>query len=1334
MTAMTPEAKSKLSKTIRGLRERLLADLEDALRGDYSLGIPGEQAKLPAARAEKRKRLDSWVDEQVRALPEKERKTQKQKDAAVGRFRGELVKQAAYTWLNRLVYLRLLEGMKLQPAKLLTGGLASSVYGDFRDLAQALVGHDDGDDSDGYAFVLGLVFDELALDLPGLFGRSGLGELVPMRWSTLRQVIEALDSPDLVSCWSDDMALGWVYQYWNDPEREALDDKLSGGGKVAPHEIASKTQMFTERYMVDWLLQNSLGPLWLAICQKHGWTAKVVADGTLARLEARRVDWRARRDAGEVELTALMPIDSDAEQRWAYYVEQPIPADAPALAPASIRTVKLIDPAVGSGHFLVVAFDLLVALYREEAEHLGEVGQPKWADQAIVESILANNLHGVDLDPRAVQIAAAALMLTAQRVSPRARPGRLNLVASKLRLSSLPDDDPALVELRVKVERETGIPADVTQALVHELAGADHLGSLLKIGHALDAALKADADALSRESTEQGDFFKGGLSPVAKREPISLEEAKTSLLRRLEGFLAAHTSSADLGLRLRGEQLAAGVRFMRMMEEGTYHLVVGNPPYQGTSKMEEVAYVKAQYDLGKADLYAAFLQRGLELARKGGLSALLTMRNWMFIKQYAGLRSWLLNNHDLRSLHDLSSGAFEEISAAQVVVSVATSVFRNAFVSAEKAIALKVFDDATVTDPGETPRKRAATLCQVGWCEFNPAALKVVPEWPLVYWWVDKELAEYTSLPLLGRSSPAQAGINSGQNSRFVRRSWEVSTPVILGKWVSYIMGGKGAAWIEPMCNLIRWQDGGLAIRVKAETGSGASIRNPQNFFKPGVAFSPIGSKFSARVHKYPGICDMMGTSAFPSDLAGVVCLLNSARAAVLLQALNPSVHFQAGDVNRLPLFQIDGVADIFSRIETAFRLHESHREPSVEFKHPGESPWRHAQEWAQFAVDRPDSTPLPPYDEVLDPTPATDHVSFALGVALGRFDPEGELGVLDSKTAELTHALPHGILFLDGTLASEATSDGLGHPAAALLHTAWAEHAAAIDSKRKHLRDYLRHDFFADVHRAMYENRPIHWPLSSSKKTFVAWVNIHRWHAGTLRYLLAEHLHPTKQRLDGEVTDLRKVRDGADTKAARAAEKRLTQVTAARDELAEFIADVKACAEQGPPQPDPKTPVRANDAVYDPDLDDGVMINAAALWPLLAPQWKDPKKWWTELATGEGRKDYDWSHLAARYFKDRVLKKCKDDPSLAVAHGCFWKYHPDRAYAWELRLQDEIAPDFTIDEAESNESRTRFLATKSQDAQAILQKEQARRLRKLEKADAEAQQDIPDGGESDDD
>src|SRR4029079_18908787 len=138
-----------------------------------------------------------------------------------------------------------------------------------------------------------------------------------------RGVVEALDEPELESCWTDDMTLGWVYQYWNDPERDALDRKINEGGKIEPHEIASKTQMFTERYMVDWLLQNSLGPMWLAMCRKQLWTPDVAANGTLDELETRRIEFRKQRDAGDVSLTELMPLQSDTERLWAYYVPQP---------------------------------------------------------------------------------------------------------------------------------------------------------------------------------------------------------------------------------------------------------------------------------------------------------------------------------------------------------------------------------------------------------------------------------------------------------------------------------------------------------------------------------------------------------------------------------------------------------------------------------------------------------------------------------------------------------------------------------------------------------------------------------------------------------------------------------------------------------------------------------------------------------------------------------------------------------------------------------------------------------------------------------------------------
>ena len=158
------------------------------------------------------------------------------------------------------------------------------------------------DESEGYGLLLKLLYDELALELPGVFGSAnamtGITELFPVPVSTLRRVVEALNDPALVSAWTDDTTLGWVYQYWNDPEREALDDKLNGGGKVEPHEIASKTQMFTERYMVEWLLQNSLGQQWLAICARNGWEPEAVADGTLARLETRRSHWQRKERIG----------------------------------------------------------------------------------------------------------------------------------------------------------------------------------------------------------------------------------------------------------------------------------------------------------------------------------------------------------------------------------------------------------------------------------------------------------------------------------------------------------------------------------------------------------------------------------------------------------------------------------------------------------------------------------------------------------------------------------------------------------------------------------------------------------------------------------------------------------------------------------------------------------------------------------------------------------------------------------------------------------------------------------------------------------------------------
>lgn len=276
-------------------------------------------------------------------------------------------------------------------------------------------------------------------------------------------------------------------------------------------------------------------------------------------------------------------------------------------------------------------------------------------------------------------------------------------------------------------------------------------------------------------------------------------------------------------------------------------------------------------------------------------------------------------------------------------------------------------------------------------------------------------------------------------------------------------------------------------------------------------------------------------------------------------------------------------------------------------------------------------------------------------------------------------------------------------------------------------LRDYLSRSFFT-YHRALYENRPIYFPLSSRKKSFVAFVSIHRWTDTTLQTLLADHLLQTKKRIVGEIADLQEARSGADKKRAREAERRYAQLQKWLEELDDFIAKVQECAEKGAPPVDSKCPPREVDAPFRMDLDDGVMINSAALWPLLEPQWKDPKKWWRELSSAPPAgstlkaKDYDWAHLAKRYWPTRVDAKCRIDPSLAVAHGCFWKYHLAKAYAWELRLQHELEdPQFRIDEEASDAARAAFLRDHPTEAKELEEKEAKRRRTRKGAAEEEA-------------
>jgi hypothetical protein len=716
----------------------------------------------------------------------------------------------------------------------------------------------------------------------------------------------------------------------------------------------------------------------------------------------------------------------------------------------------------------------------------------------------------------------------------------------------------------------------------------------------------------------------------------------------------------------------------------------------------------------------------------------------------------LIENYDLRLLVDLESGAFQEVSAAQVILSVAMSIFRKMNPSDEKSIAFRPTPNDLKSE-GNIARKLAALLSQVNGYEFKTQNFNVIKEKPLIYWWDDAFLKLYAETPKLGDETDVCKGIDTGINSRFLREPWEIDkTKMLLSigqndlpldkhiyKWVPYIKGAEGKAWYEPLSSLVCWKNLGLEIQVRATFSSGTTIRNPKSFFQIGTAFSTIGSGFNARSHRFRSIIDAGGSSVFPNNVLDSTCLLNSQVIKEIASALNPTVNFKNGDVNRLPLFPIESADEIFRELEKAFSEHEAGRETSVEFISPRPSPWRTAQTWAQTAVDRPAGTPLPPYHPEYDPPTAQDFISYAVGLALGRFgrpsSPQppsprtGEGGAREFAPLSLNgrgaggEGLP--ILYLSAYSQDlPEIGDSLTHPAAAPIHHAWAEHGSQITKKT--LREWLRQDYFKEDHLKRYDQRPIYFPISSTKKNFVAIIPIHQWTDNTLQTLLADHLLPDQTHLIGEINDLMAARNQPDTKASAAAEKRYSELCKFQEELQDLISKVQAIAERGAPPTKSSDPNREVDATFKMDLDDGVMINSAALWTLLEPQWTKPKTWWSELSTAQNKKDYDWSHLAARYFPQRVDEKCQKDPSLAVAHSVFWKYHPAKAYEWELRLQDEISPDFHIEEPDSQSLRDEFIKGNPELVLDLRQKEQKRRERKKNKEEDQMAFELVDNAE----
>lgn len=504
-----------------------------------------------------------------------------------------IVREQAFTVLNRLAALRMAEARGLLIESVGNGYQAKGFQ-----LYARLAGTGLGETGDAYRFYLQSVFDELALDLPGLFDRfSPQGRLFP-REAALLQVLALINHGEIEPLWVEDETIGWIYQYFNSKEERKAMREASQAPRNS-RELAVRNQFFTPRYVVEFLVDNTLGRLWF------NWTG---GQTTLR------------------ECCQCLLVKPDEQPEAVKRLRDP-------------RTIKLLDPACGSMHFGLYAFDLFQEIYHEawdreqtygpDALNRETGGSPDLKPLSIIYAdrdaflrdvprlIIEHNIYGVDIDPRAAQIASLALWLRAQRawhqegVKAKERPqvGQGHVVAAM--------PPPAEVDLRKRFMEELDpLDAELFEQTLFMLKGLPELGMLLQVEKELPALI-------SKVFGEHGDLFRA-------EDMVKWQKAEARLREALTEYARAARSTYQG--RLFAEDALQGLRMIDHSRE-LYDVVVMNPPFGALTSSTKAQLTEA-YPNSKNDLLAIMVERGLDLLRCGGYIGAITSRSCFFLSSF----------------------------------------------------------------------------------------------------------------------------------------------------------------------------------------------------------------------------------------------------------------------------------------------------------------------------------------------------------------------------------------------------------------------------------------------------------------------------------------------------------------------------------------------------------------------------------------------------------------------------------------------------------------------------------------------------------------------------
>lgn len=1076
----------------------------------------------------------------------------------------QVIEEVSYTWFNRFIALRFMEVNDYLPTgvRVLSSVEEGKIEPDIikealnidleidKDLVYKLVDANDTEDLYKYLIIkqcnqlgqiMPMVFEEIADYTELLLPDNLLSE-----GSVVRDLVESIEEDD----YKDQVEIiGWMYQYYISEKKDEVFADLKKNKKITKENIPAATQLFTPKWIVKYMVENSLGRLWL---ESHP--------------------------------------DEDLKTQWKYYLEEAeqdpdVQKKLDELKDPNLNPedIKVLDPAMGSGHILVYAFDVLYDIYLKA----------NYSERDIPQLILEKNLYGLDIDDRAGQLAAFALMMKARSKNRRIFRKRIELnICSIQESNGIPNEAiDYLISPNETVLEKTIHKSDV-EYLVEVFKDAKEYGSILDVKI-------IDFDAIEKRIEE----IKNG-------ETLDLFE-----LQYKEVIL---------------EKLPSLVKQGKIMSE-KYDVVCTNPPYMGNKGMNAnlSPYVKEKYPDSKTDFFAVFMEKSNDYSKINGLYCMITQPSWLFLSTFTKLREKLIDNSCIYSLLHMGRGVFgiDFGSTAFVIRNLSESKFKGDYFRLHQ----RVFQYIDCDDIGDLYLKsKESNNFKYDFSQYKKGVneelinsteddyilnkeqsihyhsiqenFKYIPNYPISYW-VSNEITNlFINNKKLGDIAETRLGMATADNNRFTRLWHEVDIEKVgfyikdrevalksKCKWFPYNKGGNYRKWYGNNEYIVNWENDGLEIRNFKDEVTGRTKSHNYNLdyiFKRSITWSFVSStNFGVRLSLEGFIFDVGGSSMFLDNefILYTCAFLNTKLTFEFLKIQNPTLNFQPGNLSNLPIVinitnsykdVIEKLAkqsiqiskndwDLFelswdyknnplltysalknnydsNKIETAFYIWTDFTNEQFNKLKANEEELNRIfieiyglQDELTPEVEDKDIT-IRKADRERD---IKSFISYAVGCMLGRYslDEEGLIyagGEFDINRYKTFIPTKDNVLviadddyfeddivnrlveFVKITFGEKTLEENLDYIAETLGKK-------ANETSRQTIRRYFLKDFYND-HVKTYSKRPIYWLFDSGKQNgFKALIYMHRYDTSTVARVRTDYLHKLQKQYEAEVKRL---------------------------------------------------------------------------------------------------------------------------------------------------------------------------------------------------------------------